>query len=117
MVSSAEFFRGLIQRLRFDRGFRSLFILYSLVVLSLILAIAALSIARRDHFTDYAPDAASSGWYTTLHRECKPGLHRCKVTDAWGHNQYFCSSNCTLKPEHLKGEPLKEPIPWELRFA
>ena len=95
-------------------------LLIILVLLALGLSIWSLVKGYQDHFADvgpYAPDATKSGWYYTFHRECQPGLHRCKVQDPWNHDYYFCASNCTLKPEHLKGTPLKGFIPWEQRFA
>jgi hypothetical protein len=106
--------------LHFLNQYKWIILIGSLIGLSLILSIAAIAIARNESFTPttkYAPNAMDSGWYTTLHRECAPGNHKCRVKDAWGHESYFCSSNCTLKPEHLKGEELKEPLPWDLRFA
>ena len=62
-------------------------------------------------------DAQKTGFYKTFNRKCKPGLNKCVVKNNSGSYHYFCSKDCHLKKENVKGEKIEEPMSWEVRYA
>ena len=89
-------------------------------VIALAIGIAALIITKQENFSTIYPmagDAQKTGWYRTRNRECKPGLNKCVVKNNSGSYHYFCSKNCNLERENVKGTKVQEPMAWQVRYA
>lgn len=94
------------------------------IAISILISFIALIVASvnaSEHFTpmgmDYPKlgDAMKNAWYTTFGKECKPGLKKCKVWN--GHNyQYFCSDNCRIPEQNLRGKPMNN-LSWFERYV
>lgn len=63
-------------------------------------------------------DAATTGWFRTMGRECKPNLFKCKVNQG-AQAHYFCSKNpnCEIPEYNVRGIRMKEPMSWFDRFV
>lgn len=95
-------------------------VIFSLIAFSMFISFIALIVAsvKTEHFIgmDYPKlgDAMNNAWYTTFGKECKPGLKKCKVWN--GHNyQYFCSDNCHIPEQNLRGKPMNN-LSWFERY-
>ena len=96
----------------------------SICILSIILSISALVIANmnksnnKEYFNPLgypkAGDAFETGNYSTMGRECKPNLYKCKVN-----NQYFCSKHkdCYIPEDNVRGTLMKSPMSWFNRYV
>lgn len=64
-----------------------------------------------------ASDAYTSGQYDTMGKECAKGTNKCYIKNPEGTYHYFCSKNCEIPEENVKGTKVEEPMDWQVRYA